>query len=165
MKCKLLSATMLAATTLFIGCISNVKNKTDNTVVKDSLPIESLAFNGIGADTLNSQNTDIQHNKKCVITDQDSIGELIPVRVDRNYGYVSTKGNYKINPQFNLAFSFAKNGLALVRLENYEWAYIDKTGEIVINPHFEDAYGFLENGLALVSDKVNDLYGFIDKRN
>ncbi len=76
------------------------------------------------------------------------------------YGYIDKSGKIVINPQFEEAYDFSKEGLALVKLSD-KYGYIDKSGKIVINPQFEDAYSFGEEGLAIV--KLSDKYGYIDK--
>ncbi|HOF12828.1 MAG TPA: WG repeat-containing protein, partial [Spirochaetota bacterium] len=78
---------------------------------------------------------------------------------NKKYGYIDKSGKIVINPQFEKAYDFSKEGLAAVKI-NQKWGYIDKSGKIVINPQFEDAYSFKE-GLALV--KLSDKYGYIDK--
>jgi len=76
-----------------------------------------------------------------------------------NYGYLDTKGNFAIAPQFSLALPFSE-GLAAVR-SLHGFGYIDRAGKFVIAPQFDYAYGFSE-GLAQVVD-TNHLMGFIDR--
>ncbi len=105
--------------------------------------------------------------------------KLFPVFVKGKYGYINSKGEMVIQPQFDRANKF-NNGLALVEIESknmsdipnhYDYAlgkkgYIDKTGKFVIPPNnFDFAEDFSE-GLAGVSIKehkeFNSSYGYID---
>ena len=76
------------------------------------------------------------------------------------WGYIDKTGSYVINPQFDVAWDFADNGLARVESDD-KWGYIDTTGSYVINPQFDDAWSFAENGLARVLS--GDKWGYIDK--
>ena len=62
------------------------------------------------------------------------------------WGYIDKTGSYVINPQFDVAWDFADNGLARVESDD-KWGYIDTTGSYVINPQFDDAWSFAEMGL------------------
>lgn len=66
------------------------------------------------------------------------------------HGYMDTKGNVVIAPQFKSAREFSE-GLAAVRPEGVPevWGYIDTTGHMTIEPQFHDAKSFHE-GLARV---------------
>ncbi len=92
------------------------------------------------------------------------------------WGYIDKHGNYKINPQYDLAFEFHE-GLALIM--TYElvselhkdgvsyygaskYGYIDKNGKIVIDVKYDDASNFSE-GLASV--KLEHEKYFINKTN
>lgn len=84
-----------------------------------------------------------------------SIGEfsegLARVEVDYGtWGYIDTKGNIAITPQFNMANEFSE-GLALVSLEVGE-GYIDHTGNIVISYDGNAGLGNFSEGLAFVND-------------
>lgn len=78
------------------------------------------------------------------------------------YGFVSWRKHeeldYRIPPQFDMAFSFS-DGLAAVVVEG-KYGYIDKLGKIVIKPQFESAGPFSE-GRAVI--RRNGEYGYIDK--
>ena len=76
------------------------------------------------------------------------------------WGYIDKTGSYVINPQFDVAWDFADNGLARVESDD-KWGYIDTTGSYVINPQFDDAWDFADNGLARVQS--GDKWGYIDK--
>jgi hypothetical protein len=75
---------------------------------------------------------------------------LEPVEVQVNtkwpplaWGYMDTKGNFAIEPQFGLALPFSE-GLAAVRVKN-GFGYIDSTGKFVIPPQFEQAGPFVDD--------------------
>ena len=83
------------------------------------------------------------------------------------WGYADKEGTFLIEPQFDYAKSFADNGLALVRIGDWEtgkYGYIDSTGKYVIEPQFDDAGDFTDNGLACVriGDYDTGKCGYID---
>ena len=85
---------------------------------------------------------------------------LIRFKLNAKDGYVNTKGEIVIKPQFSSSNNFSE-GLAAFRMELHDkWGFINEDGEIVIKPQFDYAYGF-GNGLAAV--EVNNKWGFIDK--
>jgi hypothetical protein len=84
---------------------------------------------------------------------------LFPIQQDRKWGFINSKGNVVIQPQFERAFFFSE-GLAAVCIENDKCGYIDETGKFVINPQFRAALRFAE-GLAAV--EVEGKIGYIDK--
>ena len=63
------------------------------------------------------------------------------------WGFIDTKGEMVISPQFDEAGKFSE-GLAAV-FNQCRWGYIDKTGAFVIKPQFKFALEFSE-GLAVV---------------
>ncbi|MDP8051324.1 WG repeat-containing protein [Pasteurella atlantica] len=76
-------------------------------------------------------------------------------------GIINTKGQWVINPQFEIIGEFAKNGLAFAT-KNDLYGYINTKGEWVIPPRFKRVSDFSANGLARMEEKGK--YGFIDKR-
>jgi hypothetical protein len=73
------------------------------------------------------------------------------------WGFVDTKGNVKINPQFAKVGCFS-DGKCNVANEEGKWGYIDASGKISINYQFKLAQSFY-GGRAIVSN--NDKYGVI----
>jgi hypothetical protein len=55
--------------------------------------------------------------------------------VDDKYGYINTKGEVVINPQFEAACSFSDGAAAV--LKDGKWGYIDTSGNFIISPQFE----------------------------
>lgn len=91
-------------------------------------------------------------------------GGLAPIRTDINrWGYVDTRGDLAIDPNFYRARSF-QEGLAAVTagesLVSEKWGFIDKQGDFVVKPIYSFVGDFSE-GLAKV--RTGNLYGFIDK--
>jgi hypothetical protein len=74
--------------------------------------------------------------------------EIVPVRSGKYWGYIDHEGNFKINPQFRIAYAFSE-GLALVEGPEGKYGYIRKDGKFAINPVYNSALAFSE-GLALV---------------
>ncbi|PXV58473.1 WG repeat protein [Dysgonomonas alginatilytica] len=81
-------------------------------------------------------------------------------------GYVDTKGNIAIAPDFVDASDFY-NGLAPATMDTKAgYGYINKKGEFVISPQFSYAGSFNKNGNAIVSigDYPNRKYGVINTK-
>jgi hypothetical protein len=77
----------------------------------------------------------------------------IPVRETQHskVGYINQKGEYIIQPKFDVAFPFVGN-YAVVAI-NQQYGYINKQGEFIIEPQFYRA-NYFQNGLAKII--VND---------
>lgn len=73
--------------------------------------------------------------------------DLIPVEIDGKWGYINTKGEYQINPQFESAEYFS-DGLARV-VSGGKVGYINTKGQYAINAQYEDGTSF-EDGVAFV---------------
>jgi serine/threonine protein kinase len=86
---------------------------------------------------------------------------LARVIFDGRVGYINSKGNFVIQPQFDGA-SYFSNGLALAWIYGKNRGYIDKTGHFVIPPQFarNAAHNFSE-GLARLC--IIRTCGYIDK--
>jgi serine/threonine protein kinase len=74
--------------------------------------------------------------------------ERAVVMKNGKYGYVDTNGKLVIPLQYQDAYDFRKEGLALVK-KNKLFGFIDKNGKIKINFHYKKAKSF-ENGKAYV---------------
>ena len=83
---------------------------------------------------------------------------LFLVRQNGRLGFVNSRGQVKIAPQFDQAGPFS-DGLAAVSVGGRA-GYIDTDGKFVINPQFDGGAPFSE-GLAAV--QIGDAWGFIDK--
>lgn len=84
---------------------------------------------------------------------------------DNLQGYMDTKGNTVIQPQFESATDF-KNGLAAARKASSDaFGYINTKGEFVIKPQFYSAGDFDESGYALVYINKSDKTQSIINRN
>ena len=77
--------------------------------------------------------------------DANSFSEgLAAVKVDGKWGYIDTKGNISIEPQFFWAGDF-EGGLAQFKIDKLGGAligFINKKGEVVIEPRFNTAGSF-----------------------
>ena len=77
-------------------------------------------------------------------------------------GYINEAGDFVIKPQFDEAFDFAPNGLALVG-EIGKYGYINEAGDFVIKLQFVQAAPFASNGLAIAKLNWNDKLGYINE--
>ena len=75
-----------------------------------------------------------------------------------NWGFLNTKGEWVIQPQWKKVRAFNK-GLAPVS-NGDQWGFIDMEGKLVIPFAYADAEIFGDNGLAPV--KAKKLWGFIN---
>ena len=85
-------------------------------------------------------------------------GELIPFEKNGRWGYVDSKGEVVIKPQFEHGFPFS-DGLARARTKAL-YGYIDKSGKFVIPPRFTRHNDFSEGLAGVRLDKKS--WGFID---
>jgi hypothetical protein len=89
---------------------------------------------------------------------------LVSFRKNSKYGFVNTKGQEVIRPQYDWVDDFSE-GLCVVRNDfekpgSGKYGYIDTTGKIIIDLQFQYANKF-ENGQAKI--EINNLWGAIDK--
>ncbi|PIE44833.1 MAG: hypothetical protein CSA45_05240 [Gammaproteobacteria bacterium] len=80
---------------------------------------------------------------------------------DGQFGYQNSAGEWVIGPQFDGAWAFDKNGLAIVE-KNKQFGYIDSTGAFVVKAAFDNLWEFADNGLAIV--EKDDQYGYVNTR-
>lgn len=87
---------------------------------------------------------------------------LAPVKGEEsNWGFVNTKGEIAITPQFS-SVGFFSGGLAWARNQNGKIGYIDMKGNWAISPQFSSAKNFdAVSGMALVS--LNDAQHYVSK--
>ncbi len=101
------------------------------------------------------------------------VGVKNPDSGEMHYGYIDTKGNWAVSPQFDVASDFHE-GLAAVGYDSqdgngYQFGYINTKGKIVIPCQFASADPFAENGTAVVGIRENNskyglLFGLIDRK-
>jgi WG repeat protein len=96
--------------------------------------------------------------------DTDGFSEgLVPAKKNKKWGYLDTKGQFVIEPQFEKAFPFSE-GLAAVSVGE-KWGFIDHTGRLVIKPKYsigwDHRHHAFSEGLALVY--LRDQCAYIDK--
>jgi hypothetical protein len=79
---------------------------------------------------------------------------LAPVKTidGMKYGYIDSKGEFVIRPQFDYAYDFQDNGLAVVSMNNLS-GLIDSKGNYVLRPKYDNITQFSE-GRAAVIDKA-----------
>ncbi len=68
------------------------------------------------------------------------------------YGYINSKGEFTIKPQFDYAYDFQDNGLAIVSVNKHS-GFIDSKGNYVLRPKYDSINQFSE-GRATVIDKT-----------
>ena len=89
---------------------------------------------------------------------------LASVRFQHVVGYINTKGDVIIKPQFRIAWQFHEGLAAFCRdgRTGPRWGFINMKGEEVIPPKYVGVCDFKE-GLAQVRSYDNERSGFIDK--
>lgn len=98
------------------------------------------------------------YQSRCVLAPSEGFVAVgVPVKdVDSGYsairwGFLSSKGQMAIHPQFNEVRSFSQN-LAAAKKDDL-WGYIDTAGHWAIEPQFLQANDFNADGLAVVQRK------------
>jgi hypothetical protein len=86
---------------------------------------------------------------------------LIPLGTGDEIGYVDKDGKFIINPQFDEAYLFSKDGLAKVKKEG-KYGFINKEGKLVVPYQFLQATSFYE-GLACVVTESSAPYYINEK--
>lgn len=85
------------------------------------------------------------------------------IEEEEKWGFVNTKGDIIIKPQFTKVNKFHE-GLCAVKNNSNKWGFINKKGELIINYQFD---GNTHNNLSFIKNnsvvKVGDKYGVIDK--
>ena len=94
--------------------------------------------------------------------------DLYPIVKNGKWGYINSKGEIKIEPQFAKAYFFSE-GLASVQFFGVDslyydnrrglWGFIDSTGKFIIPPEYGEAHSF-HDGLAGV--ELKSKWGFIN---
>jgi hypothetical protein len=79
---------------------------------------------------------------------------LAPVKAidGMKYGYINSRGELEIKPQFDYAYDFQDNGLAVVSINNLN-GLIDSKGNYILRPKYDTIPEFSE-GRATVLDKL-----------
>lgn len=92
--------------------------------------------------------------------ESQAAGDPVPILMDfgERWGFVDTRGNTLIHPQFDEARNFAE-GLAAVRI-GAKWGFIDTNGEVRVSPLYE-ACGDFSEGLAAV--RWYGRWGYVDR--
>ena len=76
------------------------------------------------------------------------------------WGYINSKGQFIIKPDFKAAMNFQDNGLAVVSRGDY-MGVIDENGNFIIDPKYDYIEKFSE-GIAIANNK-NGYYAFSDR--
>lgn len=88
--------------------------------------------------------------------------ELIPVKVNGEWGYIKPNGDEVITPKYQEAYPFTDNNLARVKFSEGYYNFIDPLGNHLNDDEYVDANDFY-NGYAMASFKENKKEGLIDK--
>lgn len=91
--------------------------------------------------------SDQNSNRDTALSQQNDTYKHNMFRIIQNdqWGYIDSRGNVVITPQFEFAGDFFEGYAAIKKDDKY--GYIDETGSIQIQPKFFEAYSFSE-GLA-----------------
>lgn len=82
---------------------------------------------------------------------------LIPVKVENQWGYMDVNKNIIIQPEYDEVYDF-KEGIARIK-HNHKYGYINKNNEIILPIIYENGYD-VKNQQIIV--KQNGFYGIID---
>ncbi len=85
-------------------------------------------------------------------------GGLAPVKIKSQWGFINTRGELQIPPQYTKVSVFSERGQAAVQI-NGKWGFINKQNELII-PCTYDRVRFFFNDLCAV--KKNNKWGFIN---
>jgi hypothetical protein len=88
------------------------------------------------------------------------IDKIAVVALGNFYGVIDAKGNYIINPRFEL---IQPDGDLFLIMQDDKYGWIDKQGNFKINPQFEYAYGFNGNKYAPVRIQSISEWGYINE--
>lgn len=86
---------------------------------------------------------------------------LALARQGKKYGYIDTRGKWKIKPQFDSATSFNAENLALT-LKNKKYTYINPQGKNAFKTTFAQALEFTPGAKTTPAADQNNIWGFID---
>lgn len=86
--------------------------------------------------------------------------DIALIKINNYFGFINTKGEEVIKPQFYWVDEFSE-GLCAVKNYEQKFGFINEKGLIIIDYHFDHAYQFT-NGIAKV--KVKKLWGMVDKK-
>ena len=86
---------------------------------------------------------------------------LIPFEEDNKFGYKTPQGKVVIEPRYQVAQEFSREGLAAV-VDEHGWAYIDRSGKVLIRPFtFDNGPDYFREGMARFV--VDGKFGFFDR--
>ncbi|MBE6879951.1 MAG: WG repeat-containing protein [Ruminococcaceae bacterium] len=159
------------ASALYENESRNVTNSDDLIIVENkikkfpfalvSAAVTVIAIVSViaGVVLFNSQNIntlDSSQNKEYPLFHE----EMLAIKKDGKWGYINKSGEWEIEPQFDEACAFQKNGYAIVGIEAKNdkgsetmiYGLIDKSGSYVIEPTYDLFYPFDDNGLALIKN-------------
>jgi hypothetical protein len=162
----LLLATVVALTTLTIGCDKNMQmNITDTT---------GTLITDYGKENIDQKPMDVEkqsekeqeHQDDSDKIEKDIVGDNLYsafriINGERKYGYIDESGSFVIEPIYTYVKEF-NDDRAIVGDKNHV-KMIDPAGNILYKSEF-DIESF-QNGAAVITQKVNDQYlkGYIDR--
>lgn len=101
--------------------------------------------------------------KNRVSTGYENKQNLYPVNIKtkkgRKWGYINDTGKFIINPKYDYAHDFQRNGLAIIEMDNLS-GIIDIYGNYVIPPKYETITKFSEGRASVVK---NNIFKVIDE--
>jgi WG containing repeat len=91
---------------------------------------------------------------------------LRPIKVNDKWGYLNTKGELVIKPQFAGAGLFSEGLTRVVIIENglKKEKIINKSGQVVFTPNSKKIIGGFSEGLLSFQPKGKNRYGFVNKK-
>ena len=119
-----------------------------------SFLIITTCFTACGKEPPATEDEDDLFSQGLLAVPAEKDGEVV-------WGYIKKNGKFAIEPRFESAYAFEKNGLACVKL-NGKFGFINTSGEFVIPAQFDSFYqeNFDESGVLPVN--VGGKWGYID---
>jgi hypothetical protein len=89
-------------------------------------------------------------------------GPLAPFEKEGKWGYADPEGKVIIKPQYSMAGSFSKEGIAAV-MDEKGWVYINRKGIVLVRPFVVDnGPDYFSEGLARYTERGR--FGFFNER-
>ena len=151
-------------------------NRSGEFTIDPVFDMASDFYDGVAVVTLNNKYCVIDEGGNVIFINDNTIqnfcnGAAVYLKLDADgncsYGYIDTKGNVMVEPQYELASNFNDDNRAYVSTGSGKYALIDKTGKVLENYELDLKYDYamgLEDGYLIYTDSDSASYGVITLR-